>query len=413
MTHVITQCRICGGAHLQTVMSLGDQALTGVFPKSPDQAVTRGPVDLVRCASADGCGLVQLRQSYDLGEMYGMNYGYRSGLNASMVRHLQGKVEKILALGLLQPGDRVIDIGSNDATTLRSYPADQYELVGVDPTGVKFASYYPAHIRLIPDFFSAPTLQASLPGKPAKVITSFSMFYDLEDPVAFAREVAASLHDEGIWVFEQSYLPAMLRTNSFDTICHEHLEFYALRQIHWIARKAGLKVLDVEFNDINGGSFSVTAAKATSAHVPNSVLLDQIVADEAALGLDTDQAFADFMVRVESARVALMDFLATQKAQGRTVCGMGASTKGNVLLQYWGIGPDLVRSIAEVNADKFGSYTPGSLIPIQAQQDVLASNPDYLLVLPWHFRGFFLNNPALKGRKLVFPLPVFEVVDVR
>jgi NDP-4-keto-2,6-dideoxyhexose 3-C-methyltransferase len=147
MTHAITQCRICGGTHLQTVMSLGDQALTGVFPKTPDQAVTTGPVDLVRCAAADGCGLVQLRQSYDLSEMYGMNYGYRSGLNASMVRHLQAKVEKILGLGLLQPGDTVIDIGSNDATTLRSYPADQYELVGVDPTGVKFASYYPAHIR--------------------------------------------------------------------------------------------------------------------------------------------------------------------------------------------------------------------------------------------------------------------------
>jgi NDP-4-keto-2,6-dideoxyhexose 3-C-methyltransferase len=256
-------------------------------------------------------------------------------------------------------------------------------------------------------------MQASLPGQPAKVITSFSMFYDLEDPVAFAREVAATLHDEGIWVFEQSYLPAMLRTNSFDTICHEHLEFYALRQIHWIAGQAGLKVLDVEFNDINGGSFSVTAAKASSAHVPNTALLEQIATDEAALGLGTDQAFADFKVRVQQAQAALMDFLAQQKAQGRTVCGMGASTKGNVLLQYWGIGPDLLASIAEVNADKFGSYTPGSLIPIHAQQDVLASNPDYLLVLPWHFRNFFLNNPALKGRKLVFPLPVFEVVDVQ
>lgn len=412
MTHAITRCRICGGEHLETVMSLGDQALTGVFPKTPDQAVTRGPVDLVRCAAADGCGLVQLRQSYDLSEMYGMNYGYRSGLNASMVHHLQSKVEKILARGLLRPGDVVIDIGSNDATTLRSYPPERYELVGVDPTGVKFASYYPAYIRLVPDFFSAAALQASLPGKKARVITSFSMFYDLEDPVAFAREVAATLDDEGIWVFEQSYLPAMLRTNSFDTICHEHLEFYALRQIHWIARLAGLKVLDVEFNDINGGSFSVTAAKVASAHAPNTALLAQIAADEAALGLDTDQAFTDFKARVRQAQAALMDFLTQQKAQGRTVCGMGASTKGNVLLQYYGIGPDLLACIAEVNADKFGSYTPGSLIPIQAQQDVLAGNPDYLLVLPWHFRNFFVNNPALKGRKLVFPLPVFEVVDV-
>jgi NDP-4-keto-2,6-dideoxyhexose 3-C-methyltransferase len=326
--------------------------------------VTTGPVDLVRCAAADGCGLVQLRQSYDLSEMYGMNYGYRSGLNASMVRHLQAKVEKILGLGLLQPGDRVIDIGSNDATTLRTYPADQYELVGVDPTGVKFASYYPAHIQLIPDFFSAAAMQGQ-PARPAgqghHIVSR--CFTTWKTPVAFAREVAATLHDEGIWVFEQSYLPAMLRTNSFDTICHEHLEFYALRQIHWIAGQAGLKVLDVEFNDINGGSFSVTAAKASSAHVPNTALLEQIATDEAALGLGTDQAFADFKVRVQQAQAALMDFLAQQKAQGRTVCGMGASTKGNVLLQYWGIGPDLLASIAEVNADKFGSYTPGQPDP--------------------------------------------------
>ena len=413
MTHTITQCRICGGHELETVMALGDQVLTGVFPRTPDQRVTSGPVDLVRCAAPDGCGLVQLKQSYDLSEMYGMNYGYRSGLNASMVRHLHGKVARILQRGLLQPGDLVIDIGSNDATTLKAYPAGQYQLMGVDPTGVKFADYYPPDIALVADFFSARALREPLAGRKAKVITSFSMFYDLEDPVAFAREVAATLHDDGVWVFEQSYLPAMLRTNSFDTICHEHLEFYALKQIHWIARDAGLKVLDVEFNDINGGSFSITAAKAESTHQPDAAQLARIAADEAALGLEDGRAFSDFKARVEQARGELMDFLAQQKAQGRRVCGLGASTKGNVLLQYYGIGPDLLESIAEVNADKFGSYTPGSLIPIRPQDEVLASQPDYLLVLPWHFRSFFMGSPALRGRKLVFPLPRFEVVDVQ
>lgn len=413
MTHTITQCRICGGSQLETVMSLGDQVLTGVFPRAPDQRVTSGPVDLVRCATPGGCGLVQLKQSYDLSEMYGMNYGYRSGLNASMVRHLHGKVARILQRGLLQPGDLVIDIGSNDATTLKAYPAGQYQLMGVDPTGVKFAAYYPPEITLVADFFSAAALREPLAGRKAKVITSFSMFYDLEDPVAFAREVAATLHDDGVWVFEQSYLPAMLRTNSFDTICHEHLEFYALKQIHWIARAAGLKVLDVEFNDINGGSFSITAARAESRHQPDAAQLAQIGADEAALGLEDGRAFADFKARVEQARGELMDFLALQKAQGHRVCGLGASTKGNVLLQYYGIGPDLLESIGEVNADKFGAFTPGSLVPIRPQDEVLASQPDYLLVLPWHFRSFFVGSPALRGRKLVFPLPRFEVVDVQ
>jgi hypothetical protein len=243
-------------------MSLGEQTLTGVFPRSRSEKITSGPVDLVQCSSPKGCGLVQLKQSYDLSEMYGLNYGYRSGLNASMVKHLHSKVDKILSSGLLERGDLVIDIGSNDATTLRAYPSGLYQLVGIDPTGVKFSSYYPPEIRLIPEFFTAMAVSQTLSGKKAKIITSFSMFYDLEDPVAFAKEINGALDDEGLWIFEQSYLPAMLKTNSFDTICHEHLEFYALKQINWITEKAGLKVIDVEFNDINGGSFSVTATPA-------------------------------------------------------------------------------------------------------------------------------------------------------
>lgn len=412
MIKTISKCRICGSDHLSTVMTLEEQALTGVFPRSRTEKVTSGPVELIKCAGEDGCGLVQLKQSYDLSEMYGMNYGYRSGLNASMVRHLHSKVAKILASGVLEPGDLVVDIGSNDATTLRAYPQGQYQLVGIDPTGIKFSSYYPAEIRLIPEFFSADAVAKALTGKRAKVITSFSMFYDLEDPIAFAREVEGSLDDEGIWIFEQSYLPAMLRTNSFDTICHEHLEFYALKQINWIADKTGLKVLDVEFNDVNGGSFSVTAAKAGAKRQPNSVWLNKILADEVELGLDTTKAFDGFKIRVEEARNALMNFLRDAKQNGKRVCGLGASTKGNVLLQYYGIDHQLLPEIGEVNEDKFGAFTPGSLIPLVPEEQVLASNPDYLLVLPWHFRAFFESLPKMKGRTLVFPLPQFEIVRI-
>lgn len=391
-------------------MCLGEQTLTGVFPKSRSEKVTSGPVDLVQCATEGGCGLVQLKQSYDLSEMYGMNYGYRSGLNASMVRHLHSKVDKILNLGILGHGDLVIDIGSNDATTLRAYPPGLYQLVGIDPTGVKFSSYYPPEIRLIPEFFSAEAVSRALSGKKAKVISSFSMFYDLEDPIAFAKEIEGALDDEGVWIFEQSYLPAMLRTNSFDTICHEHLEFYALKQINWIAKKAGLKVLDVEFNDINGGSFSITAAKVKSAHQPNQEWLNKILAEERALGLETTKAFDDFKVRIQTARAELMNFLTAAKKDGKRVCGLGASTKGNVLLQYYGIDEQLLPQIGEVNEDKFGAFTPATLIPLVPEDQVLASSPDYLLVLPWHFRAFFEALPKLKGRTLVFPLPQFEIV---
>jgi NDP-4-keto-2,6-dideoxyhexose 3-C-methyltransferase len=393
-------------------MSIGEQALTGVFPKSKSEKITSGPVELVKCMSSLGCGLVQLRQSYDLSEMYGVNYGYRSGLNASMVRHLHAKVDKILETGILLKGDLVIDIGSNDATTLRAYPQGQYQLVGIDPTGIKFSSYYPKEIKLIPEFFSADTVVKILGSKKAKVITSFSMFYDLEDPISFAQEIESTLDDEGIWIFEQSYLPAMLRTNSFDTICHEHLEFYALKQINWIAEKANLKVLDVEFNDTNGGSFSITVSKINAKYEPNSNWINKILAEEVTLGLNNTDAFDNFKERIENIRTKLLNFLMQAKMEGKRVCALGASTKGNVLLQYFKIDSSLISAIGEVNSDKFGAFTPGTLIPLLPEDDVLATNPDYLLVLPWHFRAFFESLPKMKGKCLVFPLPQFEIVQL-
>lgn len=410
MVKTITKCRICGENQLTSLMLLENQALTGVFPKTKTEKVTTGAVELVKCTSSNGCGLVQLRQSYDLSEMYGLNYGYRSGLNASMVKHLHSKVANVLEMNILQKGDLIIDIGSNDATTLRAYPQGEYDLVGIDPTGLKFSEYYPKDIRLIPEFFSADAVTKALGGKRAKVITSFSMFYDLEDPVAFAKEIEGALADDGVWIFEQSYLPAMLRTNSFDTICHEHLEFYAVKQILWIAKKADLKVLDVDFNDVNGGSFSIICAKVGAKYEPNHDKLNQILTDETKLGLDTTEAFDAFKVRVEQARNDLMNFLNKAKSEDKRVCGLGASTKGNVLLQYYGITQDLISEIGEVNSDKFGSFTPGTLIPLMPESEVLASNPDYLIVLPWHFRKFFESLPSMKGRSLVFPLPRFEIV---
>lgn len=412
MYKIISHCRVCKNQSLTPIFSLGEQALTGVFPKDPSEQVTTGPVDLVMCTGPQACGLVQLLQSYDLHEMYGDNYGYRSGLNQSMVEHLRSKVLEILRMDILQPGDIVIDIGSNDATTLKSYPKGVYELLGIDPTGKKFASYYPPEIKLIPDFFSALTIDKSLRGRKAKVITSFSMFYDLEDPVAFAREIAGALDPQGIWILEQSYLPTMLRTNSFDTICHEHLEFYGLKQIEHIAKMAGLKVLDVSFNAINGGSFSIIVAKGDSEHLPNSTRIDQIIAEEKSLGLDSEEAFKDFKMHVAEAGDVLRAFLENARANGERVCGLGASTKGNVLLQYFKINSSLISVIGEVNSEKFGRFTPGSLIPMESEENVLISKPDYLLVLPWHFRDFFVNQSKLKGKKLVFPLPEFEIVQL-
>jgi len=406
----IERCRICGNHQLERVLDLGEQMLTGVFPREKGADITTGPLHLVKCTgNADVCGLLQMEHSYDLGEMYGENYGYRSGLNASMVAHLHNKVNRIKGLVNLRDGDLVIDIGSNDSTTLQAYPTQGLSLVGVDPTGVKFHAYYPPHIQLIPDFFSSKLVEARFPGKKAKVVTSFSMFYDLEDPMGFMQQVFDVLADDGVWVFEQSYMPTMLDTNSYDTVCHEHLEFYALRQIKWMADRVGFKIVDVEFNDVNGGSFSITVAKSKG---DTSVLpaVQAILDEECARGLDTLQPFLEFAGRVEASRTELLAFLAEAKAKGKRVAVLGASTKGNVLLQYCGVTTTDVECVGEVNAEKFGCFTPGTWLPIANENDLLANEPDYLLVLPWHFRKFFMANRKWKTAKLVFPLPRLDVV---
>lgn len=406
----VEKCRICGNYNLVGVLDLGKQMLTGVFPKSKDDEVTVGPLKLVKCYGDNACGLVQMEHSYDLGEMYGDNYGYRSGLNASMVAHLKAKVKRILSKNQLKPGDLVIDIGSNDSTTLQAYPAIDLNLVGIDPTGKKFKSFYPSHIKLIPDFFSSNLVKQSFPNHKAKVVTSFSMFYDLEAPLDFMREVHEILDDDGIWVFEQSYMPTMLETNSYDTVCHEHLEFYALKQIQWMANIIGFKIIDVEFNDINGGSFSITVKKANG---DQSIILEiqKILDAETEMGLDTLKPFAEFEERVKQTRNNLLKFISEVKSSGKTIAALGASTKGNVLLQYCGITTIEVSCVGEVNVEKFGCFTPGSWLPIISEDDLLSQNHDYLIVLPWHFKSFFVGQEKFKKTTLVFPLPTFELVS--
>jgi len=403
-------CRICGNTHLEQVLDLGEQTLTGVFPSKRDQVITKGPLRLVKCTGKDGCcGLLQLAHSYDLSEMYGINYGYRSGLNASMVRHLNSKVERILSIVDTSGDPLVLDIGSNDGTTLRAYGDKGFTRVGIDPTAEKFRHYYPDGVTIVPDFFTAKVFRNVFQERKARVVTSFSMFYDLEQPMDFVREVAEILDDQGIWVFEQSYMPLMLERNSYDTACHEHLEYYALKQIHWMTEKAGLKIVDVEFNDVNGGSFSITAAKKSAVY-PEYAQLQKILAQEQQQGLDTLTPYLEFASRVSESRDVLRRFVTDALADGKRVVCLGASTKGNVLLQYCGFTADQISAVGEVNPEKYGCFTPGTLLPIVPESEFMEDEPDFLIVLPWHFKEFFLKNNKLKKGKLVFPLPHLDVV---
>ena len=412
----ISQCRICGNANLVSLLHLGEQSLTGVFPKSKADKVTSGPLELVKChpknPGDDVCHLVQLHHSYDSTEMYGLNYGYRSGLNQSMVKHLGSIVKHILSLVELKKDDLIVDIGSNDSSLLQNYPSDKgLQITGVDPTGVKFKKYYPAHINLIPDFFSFKNVNTKYPGKKAKVISSIAMFYDLEDPCSFVRQIGEVLADDGIWVFEQSYLPAMLATHSYDTVCHEHLEYYSLKQISYMLDRAGFKIIDVELNDVNGGSFRITAAKVNSKYVPSKNVADQAAAEKK-LELDSFTPYEKFKKSVEAHRKKLSELIHTLQKEGKKIFGYGASTKGNVILQYCGLTTKEIPCIAEVNEDKFGSFTPFTHIPIISEKEARTMKPDYFLVLPWHFRkGIVAKEQDFlsSGGKFIFPLPQIEI----
>lgn len=405
----ITNCRLCGSQNLLEVLSLGHQYLTGVFPKTREEPVSRGPLDLSWCPD---CELLQLKQQYNSDEMYGENYGYRSGLNASMVRHLEQKIHFLERLVPLTPRDMVVDIGSNDATSLKAYTSTCLK-VGIDPTGAKFREFYTDDIELIPDFFSAQQFQAAFSQRRAKIITAIAMFYDLPDPASFVRDIATILDDDGIWHFEQSYMPSMLRTNSYDTICHEHVEFYSFKVVNTLLEECDMRVMDVQMNAINGGSFAVTACKKDAPYKSNAPIIAWMLRQESEMGLATPKPYRDFEERVFQHRSNLKSLIEALANDGQKIIGYGASTKGNVLLQFCGLTAAHIPYIAEVNPDKFGAFTPGTHIPIIPEAEARAMNPDYFFVLPWHFKGNILEREQdflTGGGKFIFPLPEIEIV---
>lgn len=408
----ISNCRLCHSSHLVQVVDLGEQHLTGVFPLAGESDPPAGPLTLLWCAD---CTLVQLSTTFPQEQMYGANYGYRSGLNASMVRHLSRIAKDLEKWVRDRSSSLFLDIGSNDGTFLSHVSARGALRVGMDPTVSKFHDYYPDGVLAVPDFFSAEAYSQSV-DRPADVVTAISMFYDLPDPVSFVQQICSILSADGILFLEQSYLPSMLRTKSYDTICHEHIEYYSLQSIEEVLSRGGMRVLDVSFNRINGGSFALTACKENSNHRADETLLPWFRRQESHWALNTPEPFRNFERDVFSHRNDLKALITSLVDSGKVVMGLGASTKGNVLLQLCGLGPEEIACIGEVNEEKFGRETPGTRIPIVPDSEVRAADPDYLLVLPWHFReGIVSREDAYLGRggKLIFPLPEIEIVGLQ
>jgi len=406
----IDNCRICNNTYLTDVIDIGDQIITSRFPLYGDFSTPKTPITLCKC---DNCGLLQLRQTTNPCELYEYEYGYRSGLNNTMRAHLKQYQEEIFSKITVNSNDTIVDIGSNDATMLKNWSSD-LRRIGVDPTGTQFKAFYEdGNIELIPTYFTIDNISHKIAKKSVKVVSSISMFYDLPDPVKFARDIHDILDDEGIWTCEQSYLLTMLKRNSIDTICHEHLEYYALTQIKEIADRSGFTIIDVLFNDCNGGSFRIYFAKAGSllSYIAKREKIENILLEEKTYGIMTNELYEDFIQKCNNEVKKLKRFIETANENKKRIYIYGASTKGNCLLQFADIGEQHIQYAVERNPNKVGKMTSTG-IKIISEEEMRENPPDYLLVLPWHFREEiiarecdFLNG----GGQFIFPFPNFEI----
>jgi GDP-mannose 4,6-dehydratase len=404
----IEVCRICRSSDLKCVISLGEQYITSRFPEYGDFTTPKTPIDLCVCKQ---CRLLQLLQTTFSSELYEYEYGYRSGISNTMREHLKNYQEEILSIANLQDGDTIVDIGSNDSTMLQYY-SKNLKRIGVDPTGNQFKEYY-GDVELIPNYFTFENFRAVYGDLKCKIVSSISMFYDLPDPVQFAKDISYILQDDGIWTCEQSYMPTMLKTNSIDTICHEHLEYYSLHQIKEISDRANLKIVDVKFNNCNGGSFRVYFAKKSSnLYNENVDLINKILNEEISIGLLDDGVFEKFMLNCDIEVKKLRDFVDVVNKNGKKIYVYGASTKGNCLLQYANIGEKDMKYAVERNPKKIGKMT-NTGIEIIGEETMRENPPDFLLVLPWHFREEILVREKEfmeMGGQFVFPFPNFEII---
>jgi len=404
---------VCGNTDLLLCIDIGEQYLSSVFPTNLTYRATavRYPLELVMCRKKeDGstCGLVQLGYRLDLTSMYDA-YPYTSATNSSMTKILQDVADSGRALNHLQPEDVILDIGGNDGTLLTFFKNDGCRLLNIDPAqNVAYLIDAPNYTAAR-EFFNKDAFSA-ISQKKAKLIFSVAMFYHLDDPTKFARDVAECLDDDGAWIIQMAYLPAMLRTNMYDNIVHEHAGYYAAHHMKWLMEQVGLEVFDVMENDVYGGSFRTFVKKKGNTRFAPTARYQKILQRELSEGLFDPATYQAFMRRVEKTRDDLCALLKKIKEDGKTVWIYGASTKGNTILQYCGLGKDDIAAAADSNPFKVGKYIIGSDIPIKNEDEMRAAKPDFLLALPYSFvDGFMKRETELLAQGTKFIVPLQEV----
>jgi len=413
-----TSCRVCNNP-VESVFCLGEQYVSNfVSPEQPDGP--KAPLELVLCGR---CGLLQLKHTVPAEAMY-KNYWYRSGTNQTMRNALVDIANKAESLIHLQKEDSVLDVGCNDGTLLASYKTNGIYRIGFDPAENLAVFSRKVADKLVTGFFESeafyrdPELSRTRP----KVVTTIAMFYDLEDPNRFVADVKKVMHPDGLWVVQMSYLPLMLKQHEFGNICHEHLEYYSLRSFEYLLKLHDFTLVDVELNDVNGGSFR---AYVRNCDVAESVFGDTEYRERAservralrepedAMALDKAATYGELALWVQRIKEDVLAFVKDQVGRGKKVYVYGASTKGNTLLQYFGLDCSLITAAAERNPDKWGKVTVGTRIPIVSEEEARAAKPDYFLVLPWHFLEEFQareKNYLLSGGRFIVPLPHFTLI---
>ena len=404
----IKNCRNCKNTELFDLFSLGKISFTGRFPNTIRQNVPKAYLNVLMCKK---CKLVQLDRNFDLNYLYGKSYGYRTGINKTMTDHVKKVVRKCSALAKLKSKQYVLDIGSNDATLLNFYANDIIK-VGVDPLVNKYKKFYKKINYKISNFFKIKDIEKIKIKKKFKIISALSVFYDLRDPNKFIKEIKKILDDKGVFVLEHVDLYYIIKNNIFDTICHEHLVFYSSKIIIEMMKNNGLKVFNHEYNEINGGSsrYYICHSKANFKVSKN---IKKVLLRENLQGIELKKTYKLFFTKILNEKIKLIKLIKKIKNEEQDIHGYGASTKGNVLLQFYNINNKVVNYIADRNPLKWNSFTPGTRIKIISESQSRKIKPHFYLVLPWHFKNEILireKNIRKKGTKFIFPLPKVRVV---
>lgn len=413
----LDRCRVCGNTELIPCIDIGEQYLSSVFPTdlSYREHAAKYPLDLVMCSKKEdgsSCGLVQLGHRLDLTSMYDA-YPYTSSTNSSMGKILEDVAESGRALQNLSPEDVILDIGGNDGTLLSYFQHDPYKLISIDPAQNVATLLESPNYTAVRNFFTKKSYD-EVTQKKAKLAFSIAMFYHLDNPMKLAQDVADCLDDEGVWIIQMAYLPAMLRTNMYDNIVHEHAGYYATQHMRWVMEQVGLELFDVIENDVYGGSFRVFAKKKGCTRFAPTDRYLACLERELTEGLFDPKTYQDFAQRVEKTRTDLCALLQKLRDEGKSVWVYGASTKGNTILQYCNLGHKEITAAADSNAFKIGKYMIGSDVPIKSEQDMRAAKPDYLLALPYSFVDGFMKREAdliASGTKFIIPLPEVRIVE--